>query len=54
MKNANFFYTVWIVQAEEAEKAKQAKVLESLKLAEDVKAQKEAMRREAGLPPKAV
>ncbi|KAM7209697.1 Cbp4 [Naviculisporaceae sp. PSN 640] len=43
---------IWIVQAEEAEKAKQAKVLESLKLAEEVKAQKEAIRREAGLPPK--
>ncbi|KAM7222794.1 Cbp4 [Rhypophila decipiens] len=42
---------IWIVQAEEAEKAKQAKVLESLKLAEEVKAQKEAIRREAGLPP---
>ncbi|KAK4219071.1 hypothetical protein QBC37DRAFT_411181 [Rhypophila decipiens] len=42
---------IWIVQAEEAERAKHAKVLESLKLAEEVKAQKEAIRREAGLPP---
>jgi len=37
------------VQAEEAEKAKQARLLESLRMAEEVKANKEAMRREAGL-----
>jgi len=42
---------VWTVQAEaEKERAKQASATEALKLAEEVKARKEAMRREAGLP----
>ena len=37
-----------MVQAEEAEKAKQARLLEALRMAEEVKAKKEAMRREVG------
>ena len=42
---------VWTVQAEaEKEQARQALAAESLKLAEEVKARREAMRREAGLP----
>jgi hypothetical protein len=42
---------VWTVQAEaEKERAKQASVAESLRLADEVKARREAMRREAGLP----
>ncbi|KAK4042494.1 hypothetical protein C8A01DRAFT_13890 [Parachaetomium inaequale] len=42
---------IWTVQAEaEKERAKQASVAESLKLADEVKARREAMRREAGLP----
>lgn len=40
---------IWIVQAEEEEKAKQAKVQEAIRMAEEIKARKEAMRREAGL-----
>lgn len=40
---------VWIVQAEEEKKERQAKLQESLKIAEEVKARKEEMRREAGL-----
>ena len=44
--------TVWTVQAEAEEKERQqrAQVQKSLALAEEVKARKEAMRREAGLP----
>jgi hypothetical protein len=42
---------VWTVQAEaEKERAKQASAVEAVKLAEEVKARKEAVRREAGLP----
>ncbi|KAG7291824.1 assembly factor cbp4 [Staphylotrichum longicolle] len=42
---------IWTVQAEaEKERAKQASAAESLRLAEEVKARREAMRREAGLP----
>ncbi|KAL2198510.1 hypothetical protein P885DRAFT_32967 [Corynascus similis CBS 632.67] len=42
---------IWTVQAEaEKEQARQALAAESLKLAEEVKARREAMRREAGLP----
>lgn len=43
---------VWTVQAEAEEKERQqrASVQKSLALAEEVKARKEAMRREAGLP----
>jgi hypothetical protein len=42
---------VWTVQAEaEKERAKQASAAESLRLAEEVKARREAVRREAGLP----
>ncbi|KAK4125319.1 CBP4-domain-containing protein [Parathielavia appendiculata] len=42
---------IWLVQAEaEKERTKQASVAESLKLAEEMKARREAMRREAGLP----
>ncbi|KAL2181018.1 uncharacterized protein P884DRAFT_266840 [Thermothelomyces heterothallicus CBS 202.75] len=42
---------IWTVQAEaEKERAKQASIAESLKLAEEVKARREAIRREAGLP----
>ncbi|KAL2261025.1 hypothetical protein VTK26DRAFT_4787 [Humicola hyalothermophila] len=40
---------IWIVQAEE-EKAKQKSVADAIKMAEEIKARKEAMRREAGLP----
>lgn len=42
---------VWTVQAEaEKERAKQASAAEAVRLAEEVKARKEAMRKEAGLP----
>ncbi|KAK3298531.1 assembly factor CBP4 [Chaetomium fimeti] len=42
---------IWTVQAEaEKERVKQASIAEALKAAEEVKARKEAMRREAGLP----
>lgn len=42
---------VWIVQAEaEREKARQASAAEAVKAAEEFKARREAMRREAGLP----
>ena len=42
---------VWTVQAEaEKERAKQASAADSLKLADEVKARRDAMRREAGLP----
>ncbi|KAK4151336.1 hypothetical protein C8A00DRAFT_36036 [Chaetomidium leptoderma] len=42
---------IWTVQAEaEKERAKQAAAAESLRMAEEVKTRKEAMRREAGLP----
>ncbi len=42
---------VWTLQAEaEKERLKQASNAESLKLAEEVKARRDAMRREAGLP----
>lgn len=44
---------VWTVQAEAEEKERQqrASVQKSLELAEEIKARKEAMRREAGLAP---
>ena len=42
---------VWTVQAEaEKERVRQASIAESLKAAEELKARKEAMRREVGLP----
>ncbi|KAL2127951.1 hypothetical protein VTI74DRAFT_9928 [Chaetomium olivicolor] len=42
---------IWVVQAEaEKERAKQASVAEAVKLAEEVKARREAIRKEAGLP----
>ncbi|KAJ4298710.1 Assembly factor cbp4 [Collariella sp. IMI 366227] len=41
---------IWVVQAEAEEKAKQASAAQSVKLAEEVKARREAMRKEAGLP----
>ncbi|KAL1892888.1 Assembly factor cbp4 [Sporothrix stenoceras] len=42
---------IWTVQKEEAEAARQAKLQETLRLAEEAKAQREAMRKEAGLSP---
>ncbi|KAL1876414.1 hypothetical protein VTK73DRAFT_9353 [Phialemonium thermophilum] len=42
---------IWVVQAEEEQKEREAKIQESLRLAEEVKAKKEEMRRQAGLPP---
>ncbi|KAK2075255.1 hypothetical protein P8C59_009398 [Phyllachora maydis] len=42
---------IWTVQAEEAAKARQAKIEEDLRIAEGVKARKAEMRKEAGLPP---
>lgn len=41
---------VWLVQAEAERQAKEARIQESLRIADEVKARKEAMRREAGLP----
>ncbi|KAH6630446.1 hypothetical protein B0J18DRAFT_488233 [Chaetomium sp. MPI-SDFR-AT-0129] len=42
---------IWTVQAEaEKEEAKQASIAASLKLADEIKAKREAIRREAGLP----
>lgn len=46
---------IWILQAEEEKAsatnmARQQKLAESLRLAEEVKARREAMRKEAGLP----
>ncbi|KAK4200617.1 hypothetical protein QBC40DRAFT_306587 [Triangularia verruculosa] len=46
---------IWILQAEEekahaANSARQQKLAESLRLAEEVKARREAMRKEAGMP----
>lgn len=45
-------FLVWTVQAEaeERERQQRASVQKSLALADEVKARKEAMRREAGLP----
>ncbi|KAK4102970.1 CBP4-domain-containing protein [Parathielavia hyrcaniae] len=41
---------IWLVEAEaQKDQAKQASVAESLRLAEEMKARREAMRREAGL-----
>ncbi|KAK0613058.1 hypothetical protein B0T17DRAFT_498579 [Bombardia bombarda] len=40
---------IWVVQAEEEQKAREAKVLESIKAAEEIKARKEEVRRQAGL-----
>lgn len=45
--------TVWVVQAEEEQKAREAQYRESLRIAEEVKARKEEMRRQAGLSPEA-
>jgi hypothetical protein len=43
--------TVWAVQAaEEKKKATQASLTDAMKMAEEAKARKEALRREAGLP----
>ena len=44
-------YAVWIVQEEEARAAREAKKSETLRLAEEAKSQREAMRKEAGLTP---
>lgn len=43
--------TVWVVQKEDEERQRQAKLQESLKIADEVKARREAMRKEAGLSP---
>ncbi|KAK1763525.1 assembly factor cbp4 [Phialemonium atrogriseum] len=43
--------SIWVVQAEEEQKAREARFKESLKAAEEVKARKEEMRRQAGLSP---
>jgi hypothetical protein len=40
---------VWTIQAEEAERERQARVQQSLKIADEVRARKEEMRKEAGL-----
>lgn len=40
-----------MVQAEEEKKAREAKYRESLRIAEEVKARKEEMRRQSGLSP---
>jgi hypothetical protein len=40
-----------VVQAEEEQKAREAKFKESLRIAEEVKARKEEMRKQAGLSP---
>ncbi|CAK7562904.1 MAG: Assembly factor cbp4 [Sporothrix epigloea] len=42
---------IWIVQEEEAQAAREAKRSETLRLAEEAKTQREAMRKEAGLSP---
>ncbi|KAL2023580.1 hypothetical protein VTK56DRAFT_2188 [Thermocarpiscus australiensis] len=43
---------IWIVQAEaEKEKARQASVSDAVRMAEEAKARREALRKEAGLPP---
>ncbi|CAK7245367.1 MAG: Assembly factor cbp4 [Sporothrix thermara] len=42
---------IWIVQEEEARAAREAKKSETLRLAEEAKSQREAMRKEAGLTP---
>jgi hypothetical protein len=44
-------HTVWVVQKEEALAAKEAKANETLRLAEEAKIQRDAMRKEAGLSP---
>ncbi|GAB1311671.1 Assembly factor cbp4 [Madurella fahalii] len=42
---------IWAVQAEaEKERERQASISQTIKMAEEVKARREAMRREAGLP----
>ncbi|KAK4108762.1 CBP4-domain-containing protein [Canariomyces notabilis] len=42
---------IWAVQAEaEKEREKQASIAETVKMAEEIKARREAMRKEAGLP----
>ncbi|KAK4136988.1 CBP4-domain-containing protein [Trichocladium antarcticum] len=40
---------IWVAQAEAEETAKQASIAEAVKMAEELKARKEAMRKEAGL-----
>ncbi|ERS99577.1 hypothetical protein HMPREF1624_04782 [Sporothrix schenckii ATCC 58251] len=42
---------IWVVQEEEAREAKEAKASQTLRLAEEARAQRDAMRKEAGLPP---
>ncbi|KIH94654.1 assembly factor cbp4 [Sporothrix brasiliensis 5110] len=42
---------IWVVQEEEARDAKEAKARQTLRLAEEARAQRDAMRKEAGLPP---
>ncbi|EOO01625.1 putative cbp4 domain-containing protein [Phaeoacremonium minimum UCRPA7] len=42
---------IWVVQKEDEERQRQAKLQESLKIADEVKARREAMRKEAGLSP---
>jgi hypothetical protein len=41
---------VWVVREQAEREAREAKIQEGLKLAEEVKARREAMRKEAGLP----
>jgi hypothetical protein len=41
---------IWVVQEEAERKARQERIQEGLRIAEDVKRQKEEMRRAAGLP----
>ncbi|KAK3336676.1 hypothetical protein B0T19DRAFT_437411 [Cercophora scortea] len=41
---------IWLVQAEETKKMKESKLQESLKAAEEVRARREELRRQAGLP----
>lgn len=48
--NANSSCVVWVVQEEAERKARQERIQEGLRIAEDVKHQKEEIRRAAGLP----
>lgn len=44
-------FSVWVVQEEETRAARQAHLRNTARLAEEAKAQREAMRKEAGLTP---
>lgn len=48
--HANELSAVWVVQEEAERKARQDRIQEGLRIAEEVKARKEEMRRAAGLP----